>query len=79
MRGLAVRLFGLVWADRGANELRLDLVIVVEPEDVWVIGGRGRRHPPGSLMDGIVDELPGARRSGRSSAGTPRSPCRKHQ
>ena len=35
MRGLAVRLLRLLWADPLARELRLEAPIIVEPEDVW--------------------------------------------
>jgi hypothetical protein len=39
MRGLAVRLLALLWAEPGARELRLAETIVVEPEDVWTYWG----------------------------------------
>jgi hypothetical protein len=39
MRGLAVRLLALLWANPEARELRLDNSIIVEPEDVWAYWG----------------------------------------
>jgi hypothetical protein len=35
MRGLAVRLLTLLWANPDAHELRLNSSIAVDPEDVW--------------------------------------------
>jgi hypothetical protein len=35
LRGLAVRLLALLWAEPGARGLRLAETVVVEPEDVW--------------------------------------------
>jgi hypothetical protein len=35
LRGMAVRLLRLLWADPAAPELRLDELTVIEPEDLW--------------------------------------------
>jgi hypothetical protein len=64
LRGMAVRLLALLWADPGARELRLEESIVIEPEDMW--GYWGARPlfglpVPVRLADATRDDLPAGR------------------
>jgi hypothetical protein len=61
MRGLAVRMLALLWADPDARELRLEKSIIIEPEDVWGYWGAWPLFGlpvPVSLAPANRDDLP---------------------
>ncbi|HEY7484173.1 MAG TPA: hypothetical protein VH912_06875 [Streptosporangiaceae bacterium] len=65
LRGLAVRLFGRLWADEGATELHLDETVVVEPGDMWGFWGARPlfgRPIPIALAESRRPGLPGGQR-----------------